>query len=49
MVDQILVDILVNKIRIGDINPSTNEPFKVGDIKIAEYKTVVESKLNATE
>ena len=47
MVNSILVDILVNKIRIGEINPNTSEPFNVDDIKIAEYKTAVESKLSA--
>lgn len=49
MVNTILVDILVNKIRIGDINPNTGEPFKVENIKIEEYKTDVEAKLNITQ
>ena len=48
MVNSILVDILVNKIRIGEINPTTGEPFKLEDIKIAEYKSVVEAKLSTS-
>ncbi|WP_202127852.1 hypothetical protein [Clostridium sp. C2-6-12] len=49
MVNPILVEILINKINSGEINPNTNEAFKVGDIKSAEYKTAVETKLNATQ
>ena len=46
MINVILVNMLVNKIRISEINPNTNEPFKLEDIKIAEYKSAVESKLS---
>lgn len=46
MINPIYVDMLVNKIRIGEINPNTGQPFKVEDIKIAEYKTAVETKLS---
>lgn len=49
MVNTIMVDMLVNKIRTGEINPNTNEPFKLEDIKNAEYKTAVEAKLNASQ
>lgn len=49
MVNPILVDMLINKIITGEINPSTNEAFKANDIKNAEYKTAVETKLNATQ
>lgn len=46
MVNTIMVDMLVNKIRTGEINPSTCEAFKVDDIKNAEYKKAVEDKLS---
>ncbi|MFT8347676.1 hypothetical protein [Clostridium saccharoperbutylacetonicum] len=49
MVNSILVEILINKIISSEINPSTNEAFKVDDIKNAEYKTAVEAKLNAAQ
>jgi hypothetical protein len=49
MINLIYVDMLVNKIRTGEINPTTGEIFKVEDIKIAEYKTAVETKLNDTQ
>lgn len=45
MVNPILVDILARKIKNAEINPNTNEPFKVYDIKIDEYKTAVETAL----
>ena len=45
MVNVIMVDMLVNKIITGEINPNTNEPFKIDDIKNAEYKSAVEVKL----
>lgn len=45
MVNVIMVDMLVNKIRTGEINPNTNEPFRLEDIKNVEYKSVVEAKL----
>lgn len=48
MINSIYVDILVNKIITKEINPNTGQPFKIEDIKIIEYKTAVESKLNAT-
>lgn len=48
MVNPIMVDMLVNKIRTGEINPNTNEPFKLDDIKNAEYKTAVEVKLSVS-
>lgn len=47
MVNTIMVDMLVNKIRTGEINPNTNEAFKMEDIKNVEYKAAVEIKLNA--
>ncbi|MBW9159332.1 hypothetical protein [Clostridium tagluense] len=45
IVKRYLVNILVNKISIQEINPKTNEAFKVGDILIAEYKIAVENGL----
>jgi len=49
MVNPILVEILINKINSGEINPNTNEAFNVDDIKNVEYKTAVEAKLSATQ
>lgn len=46
MINVIIVDMLVNKISIGEINPNTDESFKLEDIKNAEYKSAVEAKLN---
>jgi len=46
MVNTIMVDMLVNKIRTSEINPNTNEPFKLEDIKNVEYKNAVETKLS---
>lgn len=46
MVNVIMVDMLVNKIRTGEINPNTCEAFKLEDIKNTEYKTAVEAKLS---
>lgn len=46
MVNVIMVDMLVNKIRTGEINPNTNEAFKLDDIKNLEYKNAVEAKLS---
>ncbi|MBU3146899.1 hypothetical protein [Clostridium sp. CF012] len=45
IVKQYLVGILVKKISTQEINPKTNEPFKVEDILIAEYKIAVENAL----
>lgn len=33
MINTIMVDMLVNKIRPGEINPNTGEPFKLENIK----------------
>ncbi|WP_338433466.1 hypothetical protein [Clostridium tyrobutyricum] len=46
MVNNILVEILVNKIRNKEINPNTNKPFCIEDIKIQEYEEVVRQDLN---
>lgn len=46
MVNPILVDMLVRKIKDAEINPNTGQPFQVVDIKIDEYKTAVEAALN---
>ncbi len=48
MVNEILLTILINKIRSGEINPNANQAFKVDDIKSDEYKSAVETKLNTT-
>ena len=49
MVNTILVEILINKIISSEINPNTNETFKLEDIKNAEYKNAVEAKLNTAQ
>ncbi|AGF54806.1 hypothetical protein HMT_42 [Clostridium phage HM T] len=49
MINQIYVEMLVNKILTKEINPNTGDLFKIEDIKIAEYKTAVEAKLSATQ
>ena len=40
-----VVDMLVRKIKAGEINPSTGQPFKVEDIKIQGYRDAVALKL----
>ena len=45
MINPILLDMLINKIQSGEINPNTGKVFKVDDIKNAEYKSAVEAKL----
>ena len=45
MLNQYIVDILVRRIKNGEINPVTELPMKIDDIKIAEYKTEVEKIL----
>ncbi|GFZ30720.1 hypothetical protein CSC2_12460 [Clostridium zeae] len=47
MVNQIYVDMLVRKIKNGEINPTTNEFFKIEDIKIKEYQDAVQAKLES--
>jgi len=48
MVNIIMVNMLVNKIRTGEINPNTDEAFKLEDIKNTEYKSAVEAKLSTS-
>jgi hypothetical protein len=43
--NDILIAIVVKKIRKGKINPVTGQAFKVQDIKKAAIKTGVENKL----
>lgn len=45
MVNPIIVDILVKRILEGGINPATNQPMKLEDIKIEEYKVAVENEI----
>ncbi|SKC82881.1 hypothetical protein [Maledivibacter halophilus] len=42
MIKQIIVDMLVRKIKNQEINPNTGEAFKVEDIKVAEYQNAVQ-------
>lgn len=46
MVNKIIVDMLVRKIKTGEINPNTGQAFKLEDIKLPEYKTEIEKILN---
>ncbi|MCU6709364.1 hypothetical protein M6D81_11660 [Paenibacillus sp. J5C_2022] len=45
MINQLIVDILVNRIRSGGVNPVTGVPMTIDDIKIPEYKTAVSEAL----
>ncbi|KMT21605.1 hypothetical protein [Clostridium cylindrosporum] len=45
MIIQSLVEMLVRKIEIGEINPVTGLAFRVEDIKVAEYKNEVIKRL----
>ena len=42
MLNQYIVEILVRRIKNGEINPITGLPMTVEDIKLIEYKTEVE-------
>ena len=42
MLNQYIVDILVRRIKNGEINPVTRLPMTVEDIKLIEYKNEVE-------
>ncbi len=46
MLKTYLVDMLVRKITKKEINSKTKEAYKVTDIKIQEYRVVVQSKLD---
>lgn len=46
MVNSIIVDILVKRIKNGGINPKTSLPMVLEDIKIQEYKDTVQEQLN---
>lgn len=46
MTNPLIVNILVNRIKDGWINPKTNEPLKVDDILIDEYKMAVQAELD---
>lgn len=47
MTNDKIVEILVDRIKSGKINPVTKEPFKLEDIKIEEIKTAVAEQLKA--
>lgn len=47
MTNDKIVEILVERIKNGKINPVTKEPFKLEDIKIEEIKIAVAEQLNA--
>lgn len=44
--NQLIIEILVRRIRNGEPNPATGEPMKLEDIKLPEYKEEVELILN---
>ena len=43
---QIVIDILVRRIKNGENNPVTGQPMQLDDIKIPEYKEEVHRILN---
>lgn len=45
--NQLIIDILVRRIKNGEPNPVTDEPMKLEDIKLPEYKVEVERILNS--
>lgn len=45
MVNQFIVNMLIRKIKEGEINPNTSEAFKVEDIKIQEYQDAVQETI----
>lgn len=49
MIEQVVVDILIKKIKNQEINPKTAQPFQVDDIKIQEYKDVVGKEILRTQ
>lgn len=46
MLNEMIVGILVNRIKNGGINPKTGEPMILGDILIQEYKDEVQARLD---
>lgn len=44
---QLIVDILVNRIVTGGINPATGEVMKLEDIKDPAYRDAVEARINS--
>jgi hypothetical protein len=46
LTNNILVEILVRKIKNKEINPNTSQPFSINDIKIQEYKDIVQMQLS---
>ncbi len=45
MTNEDIVEVLIERIKNGKINPVTGQPFKLEDIKIEEFKTAVATKL----
>lgn len=45
MIRSDFVEMLVRKIKNAELNPLTNKPFALEDIKLDEYKIEVENKL----
>ncbi|OAO79812.1 hypothetical protein [Anoxybacillus flavithermus] len=45
MTNPVIVDILVRRILEGGINSATNQPMKLEDIKIEEYRVAVENEI----
>lgn len=49
MVNNIYVEMIANKIFLKEINPNTNEEFKIEDIKKEEYKQPILDKIKELE
>jgi hypothetical protein len=46
MLSQLIIDILVNRITTGGINPATGLPMKIEDIKDVAYRDAVQAELD---
>jgi hypothetical protein len=46
--DEKIIKILLDRIQSGKISPVTNEPFKLEDIKLEDYRAEVERRLLAS-
>jgi hypothetical protein len=45
LLDEKIIIILIERIKNAKINPLTDKPFKVDDIKIDSYKAIVTERL----
>lgn len=49
MINQIYVDMLAYKIFTKEINPLTDKPFEIEDVKKEEYKPYILEKIKVLE